>query len=136
MSPYEARGVPVRTKVILVPGLQHLLEFSHFEDSSNYVSVQEVIVDGDFGLPVAVIEPRAGTPAVGEIHSGATEARGFEPFSAIEPKMRIFDANFIVPSVLVDDLLSRDGLARAAIARGDLDDTIARSRRSPNLFNH
>ena len=45
-------------------------------------------------------------------------------FSASEPTRRMFDANFTGTSVLFNDLPSRDGLARVAIARGDLDGAI------------
>ena len=45
-------------------------------------------------------------------------------FMASEPARRMFDANFTGTSVLFNDLPSRDGLARVAIARGDLDGAI------------
>ena len=45
-------------------------------------------------------------------------------FSAMEPALRTLDANAIATSVLFNDLPSRDGLARVAIARGDLDGAI------------
>ncbi|HEY0284587.1 MAG TPA: protein kinase [Vicinamibacterales bacterium] len=45
-------------------------------------------------------------------------------FTASEPGRRMFDANFTGTSVLFNDLPSRDGLARVAIARGDLDGAI------------
>ena len=45
-------------------------------------------------------------------------------FSASEPTLRIFDPNVVVSSVLFNNLPSRDGLARVAIARGELDGAI------------
>ena len=45
-------------------------------------------------------------------------------FSASEPSIRIFGPTAVVSSVLLNDLPSRDGLARVAIARGDLDGAI------------
>ena len=45
-------------------------------------------------------------------------------FSASEPSIRIFGPAAVVSSVLLNDLPSRDGLARVAIARGDLDGAI------------
>ena len=45
-------------------------------------------------------------------------------FSASEPSVRIFGPNSVVSSVLLNDLPSRDGLARVAIARGELDGAI------------
>ena len=45
-------------------------------------------------------------------------------FSASAPSIRIFSPAAVVPTVLLNDLPSRDGLARVAIARGDLDDAI------------
>lgn len=45
-------------------------------------------------------------------------------FASIEPTLRIFDANHIPTSVLFNDLPSRDGPARVAIARNDLDGAI------------
>ncbi len=45
-------------------------------------------------------------------------------FSASEPTLRIFDPNVVGSSVLFNNLPSRDGLARVAIARGDLDGAI------------
>ena len=45
-------------------------------------------------------------------------------FSAMAPALRTLDANNIATSVLFNDLPSRDGVARVAIARGDLDGAI------------
>jgi eukaryotic-like serine/threonine-protein kinase len=45
-------------------------------------------------------------------------------FSASEPSIRIFGPNTVLSSVLLNDLPSRDGLARVAVARGDLDGAI------------
>jgi non-specific serine/threonine protein kinase len=50
-------------------------------------------------------------------------------FSASEPSTRMFDPHLVATSVLFNDLPSRDGLARVAIARGDLDDAINGYRR-------
>jgi eukaryotic-like serine/threonine-protein kinase len=49
-------------------------------------------------------------------------------FTASEPLRRVFDPHLVVTSVLFNDLPSRDGLARVAIARGDLEDAINRYR--------
>ena len=50
-------------------------------------------------------------------------------FSAMAPPQRMLDANAIATSVLFNDLPSRDGLARVAIARGDLDGAITMYRK-------
>jgi tetratricopeptide (TPR) repeat protein len=60
--------------------------------------------------------------ARGDLQQAATA------FAAIEPPLRRFDASFISPSVLFNDLPSRDGLARVATARGDLDAAVATYR--------
>jgi tetratricopeptide (TPR) repeat protein/predicted Ser/Thr protein kinase len=49
-------------------------------------------------------------------------------FGASEPQRRVFDPFLVATSVLFNDLPSRDGLARVAIARGDLDEAINRYR--------
>ena len=49
-------------------------------------------------------------------------------FTASEPPARLLDPMLVVTSVLFNDLPSRDGLARVAIARGDLDEAISRYR--------
>ena len=54
--------------------------------------------------------------------------RAAAAFSASEPTRRIFDGAYTGTSILFNDLPSRDGLARVAIVRGDLDDAIKRYR--------
>jgi tetratricopeptide (TPR) repeat protein len=54
--------------------------------------------------------------------------RAASAFSAAVPKTRIYDPLTIFASSLLNALPSRDGLARIAVARGDLDDAIARYR--------
>jgi serine/threonine protein kinase/tetratricopeptide (TPR) repeat protein len=51
-------------------------------------------------------------------------AQAASAFSASEPSRRIFDGNYTATAMLFNDLPSRDGLARVAIARGDLDGAI------------
>ena len=49
-------------------------------------------------------------------------------FAASEPPRRVFDPHLVITSVLFNNLPPRDGLARVAIARGDLDEAIRRYR--------
>jgi tetratricopeptide (TPR) repeat protein len=51
-------------------------------------------------------------------------AQAASAFSGSEPSTRILDPAIIMTSVLLNALPSRDGLARVAIARGDLDGAI------------
>ena len=51
-------------------------------------------------------------------------ARAASAFSESEPSLRTFDPDIVGTSVLLNGLPSRDGLARVALARGDLDGAI------------
>jgi tetratricopeptide (TPR) repeat protein len=109
------------------------------------VSVSEHLLSGLAHIQAGrLAEAAAQFDAQGRIYKGANElerawrrmleaeiavARGdlkqaATAFAASEPTRRIFDANFTGTSVIFNDLPSRDGLARVAIARGDLDGAI------------
>jgi tetratricopeptide (TPR) repeat protein len=61
--------------------------------------------------------------ARGDLQQAATA------FSGAEPLFRTFDSSFVLPSVMLNGLPTRDGLARVALARGDLDGAIGIYRR-------
>jgi non-specific serine/threonine protein kinase len=115
------------------------------EDMRQIVSVAEHLLTGLAHIQAGrLADAVAQFEAQGRIYKGATEAerawrrmleaeialargdleQAAAAFAGSEPIRRTFDANSTATSVILNDLPSRDGLARVAIARGDLDGAI------------
>ena len=137
------RGDTARALRDVPIGIKFLSEQS--EDVRRVVSVMEHLLLGLAHVRAGrLADAEASYEAQGRIYKGENEyerawrraleaeialARGNLPqaetaCSAMAPPLRTLDANAIATSVLFNDLPSRDGLARLAIARGDLDGAI------------
>ena len=107
----------------LLAGLAHL-QMGRYQDALALFDARRFI-DTE-GIEIELVWRRA---LQGELalNRGDLE-RAASAFSAAVPNARIYDPLTIFASTLLNDLPTRDGLARVAIARGDLDDAVARYR--------
>jgi tetratricopeptide (TPR) repeat protein len=103
----------------LLSGVAHI-QAGRLREAASELDAQRLLPDGETVLERTWRHFLEGEMALarGDLEQAATA------FSAAQPATRMFDAGSILPSVLFNVLPSRDGLARVAIARGDVDGAI------------